>query len=75
MDSKSLVRKSKQEAEEQEIKDHPINLLILLWFSGYKKILYVINLDLMDEKSESESHVQLFATPWTIQSRPEYWSG
>ena len=30
-------------------------------------------------KSESESHVRLFATPWTIQfmefSRPEYWNG
>ena len=28
---------------------------------------------------ESESHVQFFETPWTIQSmefsRPEYWSG
>ena len=28
---------------------------------------------------ESESHIRLFATPWTIQSmqfsRPEYWSG
>ena len=30
-------------------------------------------------ESESESRVQLFVTPWTIQlmefSRPEYWSG
>ena len=30
-------------------------------------------------QSESESRIQLFATPWTIQSlefsRPEYWSG
>ena len=33
----------------------------------------------MYEKSESESHIQLFVTPWTIQymefSRPEYSSG
>ena len=38
----------------------------------------------MESESESEvkvklSHIQLFATPWTIQSiefsRPEYWSG
>ena len=30
-------------------------------------------------ENESLSHVQLFGTPWTIQSmeffRPEYWSG
>ena len=33
----------------------------------------------ISHEGESESHVQLFATPWTIQSmefsRPEYWSG
>ena len=51
LDSKSLLRKSKPGAEEQEVKDRPINLLILLWFSGYKKILHIINLDLMDEKN------------------------
>ena len=43
---------------------------ILTWIIVYR-ITYLY--------SESESHVQLFATPYTIQSmefsRPEYWSG
>lgn len=52
LDSKSLLRKSKPEAEKQEIKDRPVNLLILLWFSGYRKILHIINLDLMEETNK-----------------------
>ena len=37
------------------------------------------NMQWSDVKWKSLSHVQLFATPWTIQSmefsRPEHWSG
>ena len=47
------------------------------------KIDFNINKQLLihvkQQKSESESHVGLFVTPWTIQymefSRSEYWRG
>lgn len=52
LDSKSLLRKSKPEAEKQEIKDRPVNLLILVSFSGYTKVLHIINLDLMEETNK-----------------------
>ena len=40
---------------------------------------YLLHLPTLWVSEKLLSHVQLFATPWTIQSmefsRPEYWSG
>ena len=49
--------------------------------NGGREYRYTLEQELAHtlKKWKSLSHVQLFATPWTIQSmefsRPEYWSG
>ena len=47
-----------------------------MWLFIQQYIVYII---VFVSESKSCSHVQLFSTPWTIQSmefsRPEFWSG